>query len=62
MPEVMITCPASGKPVNTGIAVSKEVFGDPKTVMSQNVVSCPHCNQTHLWDKKDAYLEGDKPK
>jgi hypothetical protein len=62
MPEVLITCPASGEAINTGIAVSKEVFHDPKTIMSQNVVSCPHCNQRHLWGKKDAYLEGDKPK
>lgn len=62
MASVMITCPTTQKPVNTGIGATKEAFDDPKTVMQKNGASCPHCGQMHVWSREDAYLEGDKPK
>lgn len=62
MPALMIRCPTSGKPVDTGIALSKDAFHDPRTVMDNNETSCPHCQQIHIWGKKDAFLEGEQPK
>jgi hypothetical protein len=62
MPAVMIRCPTSGKPIDTGIALSKEAFDDPQTVMENNVTSCPHCQQMHTWSRKDVFLEGEQQK
>jgi hypothetical protein len=60
MPEILINCPSTGKPIETGIAMSKEHF--ESSVMQGNSVLCPHCRQTHSWNKEDAYLEKEKPK
>lgn len=49
MPAVMIRCPTSGKPIDTGIALSRNAFDDPECVMEDNVTSCPHCQQLHTW-------------
>ena len=62
MPTVLITCPICGKSIDTGIALSREAFHDPKTVMENNVTKCPHCHQMHTWGKKDAFLEGEQSK
>jgi hypothetical protein len=60
MPEVLINCPSTGKPIDTGIALSKQLF--ESTTMRENTVHCPHCQQMHTWNKEDAYLEEEKPK
>lgn len=62
MPAVMIRCPISGKPIDTGIALNRESFDDPNTVMENNVTSCPYCQQMHTWGKQDAFLEGEQQK
>ena len=62
MPAILITCPATGKPVDTGIYLDTLSFENPATIMEQNIVVCPHCGQQHTWDKKDAYPEGQQPK
>ena len=60
MPEVLIKCPSTGKPIPTGIAMSKQLF--ESAMMQGNSVQCPHCQQMHTWDKGDAYLEEEKAK
>ncbi len=60
MPEVLVNCSVTGKPINTGISMSKEHF--ESATMRGNSVQCPHCQQMHTWDKEDAYLEKEKPK
>lgn len=60
MPEVLIDCPTTGKPIYTGIALSKQTFEG--AAMQGNTVQCPHCQQMHTWDKEDAYLEDEEPK
>lgn len=39
--------------------MEKEQFENPKYVMVHNHAGCPHCGQTHTWDKKDAWLPDD---
>lgn len=60
MPEVLIDCPSTGKPIETGIALSKRHFESAD--MRDNSIQCPHCRQTHTWDKEDAYLKEEKAK
>jgi predicted RNA-binding Zn-ribbon protein involved in translation (DUF1610 family) len=57
MARIVITCPSTGKDVDTGMALPAATF--PTVTLSQNRVPCPHCGQTHVWDKKDARLVKD---
>lgn len=54
MPMVMIKCPKTGKDVPTGIAMDKKSFDTSQ--MSGNRLRCPHCGDTHVWNKSDAYI------
>lgn len=54
MPELMITCPKTGKYVRTGIAMDPSTFAS--TFFENNQVSCPHCGEMHVWGSKDARL------
>ena len=56
MPDVMIRCPVTGKPVRTGMSLSRESL-ELSELEDNRVGPCPHCGQTHVWDKEDAYLE-----
>jgi len=58
MPQVMINCPKTGNPISTQMNMDQRSF-DTAT-LSQNSVDCPECRQTHTWDKKDAFLEGEE--
>ena len=53
----MIRCPQTGKPLPTGMAFTEANF--KAITLSSNSVLCPHCGQMHVWDKKDAWLDGD---
>jgi hypothetical protein len=56
---VLITCPVTGKPVNTGIgSVRNEAFA-ASDFRKMESGPCPYCGQVHSWDKEDAYLEGE---
>jgi hypothetical protein len=57
MAMLIIDCPVTHKPVPTGISTDKASFEDPTNVLTGNSVSCPHCGQNHVWDKKDARLD-----
>lgn len=56
---VMIKCPKTGKPLPTGIAMDKKSF--ESSSMSNNSVGCPHCGESHVWNKRDAWVaEGER--
>jgi len=59
MPMLMIKCPSTGKHVPTGNFMDAAAFQDPTNVFFRDYVHCPHCGQTHIWDKADAWLFGD---
>lgn len=47
MPELMIKCSETGKPVSTGITVNG---GLPETTLYQgNSLQCPYCGEVHEW-------------
>jgi predicted RNA-binding Zn-ribbon protein involved in translation (DUF1610 family) len=52
---ILIKCPKTGKIINTGISMAAEIF--ETATLSQNAVECPYCGETHVWDKKDAFLD-----
>lgn len=52
---IMITCPNTGRPIPTGIGADKDSFESAQ--LSNNAVGCPACGETHVWNKKDAYLD-----
>lgn len=54
---LMITCPNTGTPTATGMSINAGFF-ETSAFVGMEVV-CPHCGETHIWSKKDAYLEGD---
>jgi endogenous inhibitor of DNA gyrase (YacG/DUF329 family) len=53
----MIQCPQTGKPVFTGVQMSRGSFQHAK--LEGNDVPCPHCGATHAWSMKNAFLEED---
>ena len=54
---ILIRCPATGKPVLTGLATNKATFLN--LLIDSREVRCPHCGQIHIWSKKDAHLAGE---
>jgi hypothetical protein len=56
---VMIICPSTRKPVNTGLSIGKYEF--QKVLLESREVRCPHCGQIHVWSKKDLHLAGQQP-
>lgn len=57
MPQLMIKCPATGKPVYTGMNFDWYVF--EWVQLPKSSVKCPKCGEAHEWDKSDAYLQAD---
>ncbi len=57
MARVMITCPVTGMVVFTGMDLPKKEF--EAADIRDEIVKCPHCSQTHTWQKEDAYLVGE---
>jgi endogenous inhibitor of DNA gyrase (YacG/DUF329 family) len=55
MAMVMVKCPNTGKPVPTGIGMSKESFAS--STLESNSFSCPACGSMHTWSKRDAFLQ-----
>lgn len=55
MARLMIDCPVTGKPVFTGIDMPAQALEN--ATMIDNKVTCPHCRDTHVWQKEEAYLE-----
>ena len=58
MTMVMIKCPKTGEPVQTGVETDPAYFNSPFTTMASNVLSqCPSCGETHTWSKSVAFLD-----
>ncbi len=55
MGRIMITCPMTGRPVPTGLVMTREEF--EAAVLSGSVARCPACGRIHPWSKRDASLE-----
>jgi hypothetical protein len=55
---IIIACPVTGRPVNTGISMPKVAF-DNSSLENNSVGPCPHCGQTHVWSKKNAVVSDD---
>jgi hypothetical protein len=58
--KVMIRCATSGRPLHTGLDVREETF--QSLDLTDRRVHCPHCGDTHLWSKADAWLEDEDPR
>lgn len=54
-PNVVFTCPNTGKTVPTGISMDEQTLAT--ATLSGNFVYCPHCRQTHVWSKEQARVE-----
>lgn len=55
MARLMIKCPNTGLSISTGIDMDQVSF-DGSTLID-NAVGCSACRETHIWQKKDAFLE-----
>jgi endogenous inhibitor of DNA gyrase (YacG/DUF329 family) len=55
VPSISIACPATGKPVNTGMTMEQASFY--RSVLTGNSVKCPHCGATHVWAKSEAIFD-----
>ena len=58
MSRIMIRCPSTGKPLFTGMGMNAQSFANSQFV-NNTVGPCPHCGQSHVWNKKDAWVEDD---
>ena len=61
MPQIMTTCPVTKQPVATGFNFDERSFRDPSNTFTNCSFACPACGRKHVWEKKDAYLEGEQP-
>ncbi|HEV7251555.1 MAG TPA: hypothetical protein VGN97_00420 [Mesorhizobium sp.] len=54
MADICIKCPVTGQTVATGMEMAPEEFeqADP----GMNTFLCPACEETHTWNKRDAFL------
>jgi endogenous inhibitor of DNA gyrase (YacG/DUF329 family) len=52
---ISIKCPATGKPVSTGMSMEAASFY--RSVLTGNSVKCPHCGATHIWSKDEAIID-----
>lgn len=57
MPELLITCPKTGKPVATGFNMDEDALASNSFI--NNSVECPECGMIHEWNKEDAYFAKD---
>jgi hypothetical protein len=49
---IMISCPATGQGVSTGI----EVVGTDQLPVVTATTICPECGRVHQWTKNEAWL------
>lgn len=51
---VLVRCPSTAKLTVTGQTVEEDNWGQTK--LKQHKGTCPHCQGTHSWTKKDVVL------
>lgn len=54
MGELMIRCPATGKPVSTGIHMERAKFRSMPVFFSSSF--CSSCGASHEWFARDAWM------
>ncbi len=56
MPEVVVRCPLTGRPVPTGVLMEHAAFKSPEDDV-RSVAWCRYCFGVHAWSKRTAWLE-----
>jgi len=56
MPDIMIRCATSGRPVRTGLTTQIVIFESIKDDVSMPL-RCPACDKVHEWSGKDAWAD-----
>jgi hypothetical protein len=51
---LLVRCPATAKLAATGQTVEEELWAVTK--LKSTKFNCPHCQQTHTWNKQDVVL------
>ncbi|MCO6049376.1 hypothetical protein NGM99_06185 [Mesorhizobium sp. RP14(2022)] len=54
MADICIKCPSTGETVATGQTIEPENF--ETTDLGMQTFQCPACDETHTWNKRDAFL------
>jgi hypothetical protein len=54
MSMLMIKCPATGRPVPTGIEIEPDTLAQLPDIGSG--LTCPACGHHHIWQKNDAWI------
>jgi hypothetical protein len=54
MTAVMIKCPQTGRPVDTGLDTDRETFAGLPDVLASS--TCPACRLRHSWWRREAWL------
>ena len=57
VPQLLIDCPETGRPVYTGLNL--DWFAFESTDLAETTLQCPECGGRHVWSKADAYLRAD---
>ena len=55
MAAVFTDCPATGRPIDTGIEIDEMSFDRLPSFSGK--IFCPHCSIEHAWDKSKAWLK-----
>lgn len=55
MADICIKCPATGETVATGMTIEPDEF-ERTDDLGMNTFQCPACEETHTWNKRDAFL------
>jgi len=59
MPDILVTCPITGRPVPTGIGTESIVLDSlPKVSIPMH---CPECGGYHYWTREHAWVDGEEP-
>ena len=60
MAMVLIRCPVIDLPVSTGLFMDEPTFESADLHDEDRRLSCPLCQQVHVWQKEEAYLVEDE--
>lgn len=57
MPQVMILCPETRKPIYTGLNLDWCLID--ALDLGENSIACPECGKDHSWTTTDTFLRAD---
>jgi hypothetical protein len=60
MAMVLIRCPVIDLPVSTGFFMDESTFESADLHDEDRRLSCPLCQEVHVWQKEEAYLVEDE--